>query len=260
MTWRYPNIEYTEYARNPLISTDIEIRFHPVLDIMEDTSKVAALRALLREKFPEYKLIPNRAVSVSTDGSLMVKDENQHIFSKDNGAISLYLGSESLRISSVAHQNKKTALDSLTTGHNALLKIFGTISLKRLGVRYVNVINRSDVEKGLGLDSGSLNWTDVIDSSFFSSPSNIVDLFDSTFMTQMKSNHSNGGELVLRYGLVQSGPSSPVNFRFDIDRFTDDPCDNQPLASTIDLFALDIFSLFHTMMGSKLKEWMSIEE
>jgi uncharacterized protein (TIGR04255 family) len=260
MSWSYTDIEYTEYVRNPLVSTDIEIRFFPILEIIEDSLKSASIQELLRGRFPRYKRVSNKLVSVSEDSAVAVSDEIQHVFSQENGDISLYLGSESLRVSSANHKNKKEAISGIILGYEALLKIFGSLSITRLGVRYVNVIDKVGIEKDLGLNIDSLDWTELIDKSFFKAPNSIVDLFESTFINQIMSSHRNGGNLALRYGLVQSNPQSSISFRFDIDRFIDNIDDNSPLDATIDIFALDIFSLFHTMAGNKLKEWMLKKE
>lgn len=262
MSWDYPTANYTEYSRNPLVSTDIEVRYHPVLEVIEDISKTAALQEQLREEFPRYKRVSSRVISIPKDGSYNVNivDENQHVFSNENETISLVLGSESLRISSIDHKNKNEAISGIMFGYRALLKVYGSISLRRLGVRYVNVINKSDIAKDLGLENDSLAWPDVVDKSFFNSPNDIADLFDSTFMNQINSNHKNGGGLVLRYGLVESGSSIPITFRFDIDRYIEGELNTKSLEDLIDGFALDIYSLFHSAVGSKLKIWMSQED
>ncbi len=83
---------------------------------------------------------------------------------------------------------------------------------------------------------------------------------NSTFATQIRSAHDNGGDIVLRYGLVQGREESDIEFKFDVDRCTTDIQTEDSLSKLINGYALDIFSLFHTMVGDKLKEWMLLED
>lgn len=253
MTWSFNSVDHKTYNRNPIVSTDVEVRFHPIVKIGK-ISEIATFQDKVRQVFPTYKENKVRGVTVGSAGDFSINDETEYVFSDPKRSESIFLSPHSIRINSLNHQNRKELIKNFDLGYKSLLATFGTISPLRLGVRYVNII---DIKK-IGNDMGQeLNWKDLIVEEFLKLPGEIADISNTSYKTEVQSNVKGGeGGLSLRYGLTQNQGEAPDHFRFDIDRFVELSDGVEDVSNLIKLFTQDIFSLFHTVAGKKLKEWM----
>jgi len=259
VTWSFNDVKYKIYNQNPLVSTDIEIRFHPIFKIRQE-AEIALFQDALRHLFPQYKLNNIRGVSFDPQGNFGVQDEVEHCFYDIQSENSIILNQNSLRISSVNHQNRKELLGHFESGLNALQSVFGVVHPFRLGVRYVNIIDREKISTDLELDK--LEWSNVVSNEFLTMPNEIADLSNTNFLTEVRSNLKNSdGELMLRYGLVQPGDDKPYHFRFDLDRFINSKngLELNQVSNLINEFIKDIYSLFDTVAGESLKDWMEMK-
>ncbi|WP_371196096.1 TIGR04255 family protein [Glaciecola sp. SC05] len=258
MTWSFEKIKHTVFNRNPLDSTDVELRFHPIVRVAQRPSDIALFQDKVRDMFPKYRQNNVRGVSFAADkGSMTVQDEIEHVFSDVLNRNSLVLNQNTLRASSQDHQNRNELISQFNKGLVAAQNVFGGINAFRLGVRYVNIINKTEISKDLGVET--LEWEDLISGEFLRMPHEINDKTNTNFMMEIGSNLQNGdGELTLRYGLIQNHPQLPDHFRFDIDRYVqkDDGLSINTTLDTINEFTDDIYSLFNTVMADKLKQWM----
>ena len=90
-------------------------------------------------------------------------------------------------------------------------------------------------------------------------PHEIADTANTNFNMEIRSNLTEKeGELALRYGLTQNQEGVPDHFRFDIDRYMSRQQGIQLNDALVQLpsFAQDIYSLFNTVVGTKLTAWM----
>lgn len=258
MTWSFPRVTHTQFARNPLTSTDIELRFHPVM-LVGQKEKIALYQDAVREHFPRYKRNNIRGVIVDPTGSFGIQDELEHAFIDRSNSNSIILGQQTLRTNSCDHQNRAQLRDQFLVGLNALKSVFGAISCTRLGVRYVNIITKQKISHDL---NENLEWGDLISEEFLNTPHEIISNLDETnFLMEMSAGlENNAGELSLRYGLSQEENEEDSYFRFDIDRYIDldSECNLDSQQALIDEYTLDIYSLFTTVIGPKLEQWMQL--
>ena len=256
MTWSFSDVDYKIYQRNPLVSSDIEIKFHPIVRITQQAD-VALFQDKIRQIFPLYNQHNVRGVTVDPQGNFSVQDNVDHLFTDIQNKNSIILNQESLRVSSQDHQNRAQLIRQFTSGVDALQSVFGFVNPYRLGVRYVNIIGKDVIAKDLG--EKQLQWKDLISEEFMSIPKEIAVISNTNTMTEIKSNLiSAEGELGLRYGVTQNKDEVPEHFRFDIDRYIhlQNGIDIDKTDEYINIFTQDIYSLFNTVIGSKLKQWM----
>ena len=256
MTWSFDSVKYRVFNQNPLVSTDIEIRFHPIFKIRQEAD-IALFQDAVRHLFPQYKQNNIRGVSFDPQGNFGVQDEVEHCFYDITGKNSIILNQNSLRVSSTNHQNRATLLEQFNLGVNSLKSVFGIVSPIRLGVRYVNIIEKEKIISDLNLEA--LKWKDLVSDEFLCMPKEIASLPNTKFLTEIRSNlESSEGELVLRYGLVQPIENNPYHFRFDLDRYINikNELELDDICEMIDGFTGDIYSLFGTVIGKELKNWM----
>lgn len=256
MTWTFSNVGYQIYERNPLVSTTIELRFFPIFRIVKNEQDWANFQDKVRELFPLYEQNNVRGVEFNPNGDFKIQDEVEHHFSDEAEKNTLVLGQSVLRITCKAHHSREQLIARFRAALEALRSVFGHVEAQRLGIRYVNIIDKARISQDL---NESLAWEDLISQEFLQRPHEIADLSSTNFMMELRSNlHGKPGSLGLRYGLVQNQTEVPDHFRFDIDRYIERR-EGQPLdidRINFDELVQDIFSLFHTVVVGKLSTWM----
>jgi len=256
MTWSFQDVNYRVFNRNPLVSTDIELRFHPIVRIATQKQDIALFQDAVRGQFPLYRQNNVRNVAMEPNGNFRVEDEVEHVFTDLNNADSIVLNQTSLRASSRDHQSRERLIAQFELGAKSLEQVFDGFSGHRLGLRYVNIIDKAKISEET---TEELNWEDLISAEFLTTPHEIADTANTNFMMELRSNlNDREGELALRYGLTQNQEGMPDHFRFDIDRYLSQPegIELQAVLDHLDSFARDIYSLFNTVVGEKLTKWM----
>ncbi|MEE8057614.1 MAG: TIGR04255 family protein, partial [Pseudomonadales bacterium] len=154
------------------------------------------------------------------------------------------------------HISRDDIISQFCSGLDELKSVFGNISPLRLGVRYVNIIDKNKISEELGYN---LDWNSLVSEEFIKLPHEIANIANTNYMTEVRSNLSEG-ELALRYGLVQNQGTTPDHFRFDLDRYAELSASPDNISETLQAFTQDIYLLFNTVVGDKLKEWMTLEK
>ncbi|WP_431687110.1 TIGR04255 family protein [Hahella sp. NBU794] len=254
MTWSIEQEKHVVFQRNPLISTDVELRFYPILKIGEPI-KITEYQDKVRTRFPMYNRSSVRSININPTGQFEIQDETQFMFSDTEDRASFILTQQSLRLSNKNHIDKEKMIDNFLFGLAFLQECFGEIIPNRLGVRYVNVIDREKISKDLSRPQ--IGWQDLVSEEFLKIPHDFADMTATNFLTEIRSPvDENKGTLVLRYGLVQDDKSIPDHFRFDLDRFSESPIDLGSIKPILDRYSIDILSVFLKAAGPQLTEWM----
>lgn len=256
MTWQFENVEYQTFARNPLASTHVELRFHPIVRI---TKEIASYQDKVRQFFPKFRESNVRGVSFDPQGNFSVRDDVEFEFSDIKGLNTIALSQQSLRINSQDHQCRVQMIKHYRIALDALNEIHGDINAFRLGVRYINEMDRNTISSDLG---EPVEWNELVSNEYLRMPHGIADTANTNFMTEVRSNLADReGEMTLRYGLVQNQTGASDHFRFDLDRYinVEAGIDTKETIEYINKFTQDIYSLFNTVIGAKLKNWMDME-
>lgn len=256
MTWSFDHKAHKIYQRNPLVSTDIEIRFHPVLKIAL-SDELNDFQDIIRKSFPKFRQASIRTVAVNDHG-LEVNDQQQFQFTTTKGCHSVYLAQESLRVGSSNHHNREDLIDHFVFALEALEKVFGQMSYVRIGVRYINKIKLYDIAKDLG--QHTLDWTDLIKEAFLAAPAGLANNKQMNFSNSYASNiEGKDGYLGLKYSLSQGRPDVADNFTLDIDRFSELSGGISDAKNLLLDYTLDIYSLFETVANDDLRKWMDTQ-
>ncbi|MEH6625430.1 MAG: TIGR04255 family protein [Motiliproteus sp.] len=256
MTWIFQGHEYTVFNRNPLRETNIEIRFHPILSITDNREKLSKFQDLMREDFPVFEEGSVRTVSVDEiqNGTVQVDDKKVFSFSKKDKSQKVSLTDRSILISTKDHLDRNQVTIALTQAQIFFEGVYGNFDLQRIGVRYINVINLSEISEFLG---EKVHWKDLVDESYVSQPRQLEDICNTATRTEVRSDVKDGiGQLYLQYGLNLSQHSEHSDeFIIDLDRYTEN-VDGADIYATSMEFIQDIYCLFVDMAGPKLVEWM----
>jgi uncharacterized protein (TIGR04255 family) len=248
MTWTLQPQAHRVFERNPLVAVIVELRFHPILRIPE---KVAAFQDRVRGTFPAFEQASRQMVNLGP-APVEVHFENFFTFARADGTSLLTLSKSSLSLESRRHERREQLLSEVVTGLDALLETFGAVSPTRLGLRYVNVIDRDLVAKDLGRGT---SWDRLLSERFASVPGGVADFEGTLFACEVASPAADGGAQTARYGLIRDSDSN-IKFRLDVDRYQETELRLETAVPRLNAFADDIFAFFMAAAGPDLLEWM----
>lgn len=254
MGWKIEKSEATRYKRNALKQVVCQIVFQPILKIQKDVG-IEDFQDLIRARFPEYQSEKVRSIKINAadPGDVEIGEMSVHKFVRPDDVSSLQLAADTVSIEYQKHNNHEPILADVALALDALQKVYGSVSIKRLGLRYINVVDKAQLEKDL---SEELEWSDLIEQQFLLVPHEVVDLDDSRFLNEITGKFD-PGYLTLKYGILADKAAEGRNtFRFDIDRYETGALKTDEIENKIKNFVHDTYSVFALAMGDKLKKWM----
>jgi uncharacterized protein (TIGR04255 family) len=249
MVWNVPPQEHKVFERNPLVAVVVELRFHPVLKISD---RIADFQDRVRATFPVFQEVLRQLVNLGPVAPIEVRNERMFNLTKGDESATLTLSTSSLALESRLHEHRNIFIADAKVGIDALVETFGPIVPTRLGLRYVDIIDREQIEKALGRPT---SWDALLSERFLSIPTGLADLSDTLFACEVASSVPSGGRQTVRYGLVEDADKR-VKYRLDVDRYIEERVEPGALVPLLGAFADDIYAVFAAAMGPALSEWM----
>jgi len=139
---------------------------------------------------------------------------------------------------------------------DALQEVFSPVSPIRLGFRYINVIDRERVGRDLERDVGE---DELIQPEFLKVPNDLASLDNTRFSGEISSSMDKGS-MTVRYGLLPTPGAEQPHFRLDVDRYCQGSFETGATLQLLEDFASDIYSIFRSVAGDGLLEWMRVLE
>lgn len=251
MSWHVPSQPHKVFSRNPLVAVVVELRFFPILKLAEK-EKVADFQELVRATFPAFHDVTRQLVNLGPGAPVEVRNERLLNFVKGDESCTLTLSTSSLALESRRHERREHFINDAKVGIDALVKTCGPVVPTRLGLRYVDLIDKEAIERDLGR---ATTWPALISNTFLAVPTGLADLDGTLFACEVASSMPNGGGQTVRYGLVEDGDKK-VKYRLDVDRYVDGAVEPSKLVELLGAFADDIFAVFVAAMGPDLEAWM----
>jgi uncharacterized protein (TIGR04255 family) len=232
-----------------LVAVVVELRFFPILKLAD---RVSDFQEQVRGTFPAFQEITRQLVNLGPAVPIEVRSERLFNFAKADESGTLTLSTSSLSVESRQHERREHFISDAKVGIDALMKTIGPVVPTRLGLRYVDVIDKEQVVADLGRPT---SWPALVSERFLAVPTGLADLGGTLFACEVGSSVQDGGSQTVRYGLVQDADKK-VKYRLDVDRYIDGPFDPSKLVELLGTFADDIFAVFIAAMGPDLMAWM----
>jgi uncharacterized protein (TIGR04255 family) len=248
MPWDVPKHEHRVFPRNPLVGVLVELRFFPVLKIGE---RVADFQEVVRSRFPIFRHARQQIVSVGP-GPVELRSEEVFSFSKADDSAVISLASSSISLDSRRHRDRDDLIDDVLLAIRGLSGIASPLVTQRLGLRYVNLIDRDQVARDLGLES--VAWSGILQPRFCEPPTGLVSAEGSLFACEVTAARDRGAQ-TLRYGIIRDADGR-VKAKVDVDRYLEGQVDTAELKDLLRVFSAEIFSLFMAAAGPDLRRWM----
>ena len=253
MAWNINDHEYKVFPRNPLLSVSIEFRYYPILKISNGAA-IPDFQEAIRSEYPYFRSGKARTISFDPVSNVQTREETLYHFMKneEGSQTEITLTGSSLLLECRGHISKSKTLSNFNTTLEALLAVCGTVKSQRLGIRYINIVDKDAISDDL---EKSLDWADVVNEDFLRMPSNIADLNETMFNTEINAGMDTGA-LTLRYGMLKDDEAHKVVFRYDLDRFYFGEFDVSESNTMLNNYSIDIYNLFSEMKGNELTNWM----
>lgn len=257
MSWKIPKEEHGRFERNTLTSVVAQLRFHPIVKISERVG-VPEFQDRIRSVFPQFKEMQNKSVTVDNNGVVEYSSRPVFAFISPDSATTLGLGEQDLTLKCTRHLGHKEFLEGWKAACESLVDVYGSVATWRLGLRYVNTIDVLAIGSDLG--QPNIEYGELIDQRYLNLPPNLEDSNKNRFVCEFRSD-VNEGSMVLRYGIVNKTPTSEDSvFRFDVDRFHEGSVPTRGSSERLKVFSDDIYSMFSSAIGPKLREWMNYKK
>lgn len=248
MTWQLQRPEYAVFERNPLVAVIAQLRFHPILKIAD---RLPEFQDRLRSRFPLFSEVASQVIDFKPPNNVQMREERSSQFrKKDDSGASITLHTQALTFEVRNHIKRDDMLADFQLAVEALVELFRPVTATRLGLRYVNLLDRAKIGRDLGR---AVDWNDLVSAEFLRLPS-VTDLHDTAFATEITSS-ADSGAMTVRFGHVRD-PDGQFRFRFDTDRYVEGEVDLNQSTDQLKDFSGDIYSIFVAAMGTALREWM----
>lgn len=251
MTWNLEQRQHLKFERNPLAAVIVQLRFHPILKVAD---KISDFQDTVRTIFPEF------TVGVTQEASLQlpmpvpveIRTSKQFQFGKVDKTSVLTLGQTSLALECRQHRGHEELLKDFGHAVDALGRVYRPIATTRLGMRYINIIDRESIGAQLGEEVG---WSDLVHDDYLHLPGGLCDLEQTRYGMEISSSIADGS-LTLRYGVLPDEEQASLRFRIDIDRYQECGFEISDTVELLRRFSSDAYNIFDHAVGDKLVAWM----
>lgn len=248
MPWQLDEHPHRVFPRNPLVAVIVDLRFSPILKVGKG---IPDFQDLVRDRLPAFQEDVARVVNIQPMGGIEVREEKVFAFVRETTKLTLTSGS--LSIEARGHTSREELFRDFTLGLTALQETFAPIHPQRLGLRYVNIIDKRKHSPGREVE-----WSELIRTPYISEPTGKASE-QSLFSVEVTSSVGQSGDLTLRYGLIPEPTLKVPVFRLDADRYSDRDVTMSGIPSLLLKFSDDIFCNFRMFAGPALIEWMEGE-
>lgn len=161
----FPEAPRVLYHKSTLTEVVCQLRFPAILKI--DSEIPAAFQELVRQDYPEYTESVELRVEIQKGASEQLPRDllrqavqssahKNYLFATDGAAWRVNLTRTFLALTTNSYERWETFRDRVATLRDALVACYAPAHLTRVGLRYVNVIRRSE----LGL--AEVAWSDLL--------------------------------------------------------------------------------------------------
>jgi uncharacterized protein (TIGR04255 family) len=225
----FPEVQRVIYGKNPLIEVVFQVRFPRFLTI--ETEPPSEFQRLIISDFPIYEQRQVFQFSISSVASERAEVHGKiHAFLTPDRNHTIMLASDSLAVSCARYARWENFLAVARQAIDAFHKTYRLPIFNRLGLRYVNVIDRGN----LGLSERT--WRELfqphIAGDFLGPALGELDFLARNTAVTLKLDH--GDHLLLRHGLVTQAETKAMAYLIDSDFYNEEQR-NAELDATIEV-------------------------
>lgn len=261
----FPDIQRVLFKHNPLERVICQLRFPPILKI--DTNVPADFQDKIRARFPDFT--ENTEWEVEWPHELREKVPAELIgntiqrpglknyqFSVDNDMWQVNLTRNFMSLSTTDYRRWEVFKEYLDVPFMALNEVYNPANFTRIGLRYINVIKRSE----LGLEK--VDWKNLIQPhilGMLSSPDvgNHIRQFENKYELALEDDN---GSVRIITKLVRAVDTGEVCFMIDSDFYTSQKTATHEVVDKLDFFNRRSSRLIQWSISDRLYAAMEPEQ
>jgi uncharacterized protein (TIGR04255 family) len=253
----FPDVPRSIYEKNPLNEVICQIRFSPILKI--DAEVPFHFQEGIRTDYPEYEaktplrgpgeLPPQVAEIFAAEFPFIGR--KAHEFLSSDKVWKLSLARDFLALTTKKYDEWGTFRRRLGTGLSLLNQNYHPPYFNRIGLRYQNVIRRSD----MGLSN--VPWSDLLNPAVSGPLGSVIDQSVLGLQTRCLINLSEEiGQVQVHYALLDEEDSQENVFVIDADFFNDKQTEPSNVFKYLDAFNKRARDLFQWSIKKRLHDAM----
>lgn len=261
----FPKKERIVYEKNPLDEVVCQLRFPPILRI--DSEIPVEFQEKIRKDFPKFTETVELKVELSSEASPPIPPEmlqnfikgpgnRNYEFLSEDGLWKINLTRTFLALSSYKYQRWEEFREMLLLPFKALIEVYSPIYFSRLGLRYIDVIKRSN------LNLEKVSWRELLNPfilGVIGSSEVGNNVFD--FENNYRLNLSDNGSIVrIITKFVKSKESDEIYYMIDSDFFNPNKTLIDDAFSKLDYFHISASNLIQWCITDTLSNAMKPEK
>lgn len=253
----FPEKKRIIFKKNPIDSVVCQLRFPPILKI--DSEIPAKFQDIIRERFPNYSETTNLNINVETNlqspipHSLLQKINHQnnfknYEFKSDDGIWKVNLTRTFIALTTNKYEKWEKFTEVLNIPLQALIKTYSPSYFTRIGLRYIDVIKRSD----LGLSE--YKWRDLLNPSLIGL---LADNHIGDSVTNLESTNEiklldNESHLRLNTKFVKENDNPEIFYMIDSDFYNENKISDENVFEKLNFLNSNSTKLIQWCINSKL--------
>jgi uncharacterized protein (TIGR04255 family) len=245
MTLRFPEHEDVVFRKAPLTSVLCQIRFPPILALL-DAAGVAGFQEALRHRYPELESEEQMTVALAPTSAELQRPAPIWKLRNPNEQWTVSLAVDFVALDTASYRHFGEFIDRLMEVVAALERTLNPLPSKRIGLRKVNSIGHSQVQ-------APADWKDLLRSELLGlvGVSELPGFVRSDY-AQLHLDDGDNGSLLVRHGV---DPDDQNKYRLDLDYWTERAMPIAPddgLSSMLNSYSASITGFFHWCLTKRL--------
>jgi len=242
------------YKHAPLTQVICQLRFPLLLKI--ESEPPADFQERIRDRFPLLERIQPQMPDLPPEiaqamGIAIAPAKSEFAFRKEDGSASLSLGPEHIALTTTKYTRWEEFSSALRPALAALIEIYRPSFFQRVGLRYVNVIDRT----ALGI--ANVNWSGLLQKPMLGELG--VPIFEehvSDAKRNVRVNLPNdpGCAMFLQHGFAKKKNSTEIAYRLDFDFYRSEKTEVADAQPTLDRFNSMVGRAFRWCITERLHE------
>lgn len=239
-----PSSERIVFQRHPIREVICQLRYPTILRLK--TEPPAEFQERVQEDYPDYEevveTVPGQLGEVLRQAGLVPKTETNHRFWNEERTRSITVSTDFIALSNKDYRGWSAFLGEILQAQQALQQVYRPSSYKRVGLRYINVINRHE----FGVEEEP--WRELLNPELLGIAGSEVadDLQQTQSESTIRLQEIDEAYVTLRHGIILEDSGTSV-FLVDSDFYTTAQCKEADLEQ--------ILNSFHEHAGNLVRWW-----
>ncbi|GEM_PF-2434123 len=153
------------FHNDPLVEVVCQFVFVSQVDGIEDADRLVKLHTLIKDRLPLFKRSKNVSLDVNADTQSVTQIENPvYEFASLDETVRAIINTDSIAFVTTKYESKEAFFGYIDCLHSALVELGMMLPIKRVGLRYKDVIQRSL----LGEDFIRHSWNELLNAPLVS--------------------------------------------------------------------------------------------